>query len=1474
MSERRGTNNNNNTNRIDKHSYIDYNLLLKSAEIPYDYTIHASNKLTHPFTGTGIVLCIPLDAEMYPKGASKFCEFITKGRRGIMPIWALQNWLFTLHITYLRFAASNTRQGSNLPFNIFVETLRSETKEFVENRIWIFQQSEVTADINILKIYNEIKTSATKQFTGKGDLNAMATSTVKHKARTASISVDSLFLATTSAVCLKIHEAMCKGSLAAEDPASPVKVFHPVTQFDKSQCPNPNICVLQRTIGTYITSITPDTDICTFKLDPTLPNMEIYKIHPTDMLPKNFMKKMFPHISVNIEEIDYINSLRKLIAKKQLNEANFAVDLQSTRSRSRNGGSRHEQQERNRNQIFSDGISDMKRMHQHNRTNISEAERDEMDFFGKEDRGDDDYINNADVDVSNNRNDRNDNNSYQGGTSNRATASSLKRSIVVNRLYGAQKKMKSWDELDEEDEERKHVTNDAAHYDSMAKMSRERMADNDMNYSEGDRDSDKDQDDSERRDMEDIEAQAIMRSAEEAFANPISDDMIDTNCGDITKLNIFGDYDQYDDFGALSMLKRRVINLDKVICALFSDEPEQLKQHKRIIESFNIEFYVTHCHSSQSNIAEKKQAIMGHWTANNLESLRPRFKILDPTYDHIISQVAIELISDFGHFESIAFHQVTLFILWVGCMDRFRIELNQHFNALLTGNGGTGKSVLVDKLRANLPPKAIEDIDSRSTCFTAVNSTTISRIQSSDELDISKITNISEAKTLMSRGYVNRVSLNLDGNDSGRTLDNFTYISIGCNIDMTNFTRSDMIQKVGISNMGSVEALLTRYLQIQVNQYNDPVRPLRDTMVAEQVINNSLGAAAFRKRNIWLQCVVSDYWDLVYAKMLAPPNMECFDILMSKYENSLRSHGIPDLNNRTPNLIKLWCQSLVVLSGVIDLFCMPNSLHADRDYEPRLILDIMPICHQQHAVLAFTLFYHAFFPSEFNIVVDLLNSVISDASLTSQKTVEFKDPKQERSADETKAAQKAYIAAEKEKKRSSNVDKFGKKAPLKAVPRVDEFDNESTGAGVGGGNKPRTQWDQVRDVTGGSNPNGNHGGEGSNSAKQPINLAGHQSVQNYQRQIVPQTEASGFYYVCFNECSVRNLAYKLYNEANNPKSTDKNIYITMIPSIPAIASVLEFFSRVKVNSTYFVNRNNSIVPDSEAEKVPMLGVILHGANIYVNYTLLRDDKTFKQLWKIALESSMNCNTLKQKMLVGIPHENYPFYLQSIMFDKNRRPAIIKNPHFISPMTQYISYGTTDNTQLQECHRQEYLSPKHDIDMSCITQAAKKNPNYIERLDLSGIDMPVKELYLYLTSPSIRFYDMWTTGGADRKAIRYPEDCVRLNNQQRLRSLDALDDILVDEVSPAGNDDSQSNPDNLDNIAKMADEWVRQTAEDKNALVSNPNIYVFGNAPDPEPERERDKTPDNINEDARDGAADNFPHFDDDEFIPMDNLSDF
>jgi hypothetical protein len=572
----------------------------------------------------------------------------------------------------------------------------------------------------------------------------------------------------------------------------------------------------------------------------------------------------------------------------------------------------------------------------------------------------------------------------------------------------------------------------------------------------------------------------------------------------------------------------------------------------------------------------------------------------------------------------------------------------------------------------------------------------------------------------------------------------------------------------------------------------------------------------------------------------------------------------------------------VVLSAVIDLFCMPNSLHADKDYEPRLILDIMPICHQQHAVLAFTLFYHAFFPAEFNIVVDLLNSIISDASLTSQKTVEFKDPLVQRSADDTKAAQRAYVAAEKDKKRINQANKKGRP---KGRQQDAESEHESAAAGVGGNNAPatsavrKTMWDAVRDVTGGAiAPQNENGGEGSSkpaapaapAAVAPAAVNGVNLNELQQQQLAVQTEASGFYYVCFNDCSVRNLAYRLSTEANNPKSDGPNIYITMIPSVPAITSVLEFFSRVKVKSTYFVNRNNSIVPDSAREKVSMLGVILHGANIYVNYTLLKDDKTFKQLWKLALEESMNRNTLQQKMLVGVAHENYPFYLQSVMFNKNKRPAIIKNPHFISPVTQLISYGTLDNSKLQECHRQEYLSQKHDIDMSCILQAASKYPDYIERIDVSGSDSTAEQLYLYMTSPSLRFFDMLEASNIEGKAIRYPEDCIQINNQQRLRSADANKDMFIREVE---RDNEEHNPpaqNGLDDLANTVDDWVQQTAVNKEGALKKPGMFAFGNNPDPAPRV--NVSPDYSVHDAG-SDRDNYPQFADDN-IQVEEMSDF
>jgi len=1451
-SSNNDNNNNSNNNGNSNNKKIDYGLLLKSAEIPYDYTIHASRKLKEKFTGTGIVICIPLDAAMYPEGASKFREFRSKGRRGILPMWALQNWLFTLYITYLRFAASNTKRTSELPFSMFVETLRSEKGAFVENRIWIFQKSDTTADVNILKIYNEIKTSSSKQFTGKGDLNAMGTVPGRDKSQSSSFKVDSLYLKTNSAVCLKIHEGMCRGTPAAREPDSPVKVFHPSTQFDKSQQPNPAICSRQRTIGTYITSVDPNNDICTLVLDPELNGTEFYSVHPQDMDPKNFMKKMFPHISVNMKEIEYINSLKILIAKKQLSEQDIGADTYNSRV-SHSRGQRNEHRRRDgdrdrdgdeaprRSHIFSNGISDMKRMHERGRTDISDMERDEMAFVGEShtDAGDDD---------DDDANDRNKGESSTSRSNNNNRKQQRRSNPAPHGEYGTHKKMKSWDEVKRGRAAGGGAENsDAACFDNMANMARQRMFDNNAPDSDGDSDVDirdgsdnSDADSDEQQDMEDIEAEALLQSMNNVFSNTMGDDLIDTNCGDITKLNIGGDYDQFDDFGALSMLKKRVINLNKVIDSLFKDDPDMLQENRRIVEQFNVDFYVAHCHSSQSNISDKKQAIMEYWTANHLSSLRPKFKIHDPTYDHMISQVAIEMIENFGHFESIAFHQVTLFALWVGCMDRFRIELNQHWNALLTGNGGVGKSIVAEKLKANLPPKAVDEVDSRSTCFTAVNVTMTSRLQLGDEFEIGPKDDISRAKSLLSRGYVNRVSLNLGTDDSGRNLDHFSYICVGCAIENTNFTRMDMISKAGFANAGSIDALLTRYLQIQVNQYNDPIKPLRETMVAEQVISPSDEAFACRQRNIWLQSVVSDYWDLVYAKMLPPPNMECFDILMSKYETSLRSHGIPDLNNRTPNLIKLWCQSLVVLSAVIDLFCLPNSLHADHDYEPRLMLDIMPICHQQHAVFAFTLFYHAFFPSEFNTVVDIMNTLITDASKAGQKIVEFKDPKQERSGEETKAAQKAIAAAAEAAAAVGN--SRGKKNGKGKGREPDSMDN---GAGVGtgvraGAGPNKTQWDHVREVVGGAGasnaqPRSSQPAQQHQQQSQPPALDGvavnhyfHKYQQQpFNMQLAAPPEASGFYYVCFNDTSVVKLSQMIYNDARAANDDPDNVNITVIPSVAAIASVLEFFSRVKVWSTRYVNRNNMIVPESTTNKERMLGVIVHGYNVYINYTLLKDDKKFKQLWKIALEESMNRNTLEQKLLVGVPHENFPFYLQSVPFKPVNRTTTFKNPHYINKMTQLINYGTTDNQNLKECHQQEYLSLDYDIDMSCIIQAASKNPSYLDRLDVAGTDVSACDMYLYLTSPSIRFADMWEKTAERGKAIRYPEDNVRINNEERMKSRIKIES---DDIPPSRGDDRYQPPSRFDGPANNTASIVARVALAKHRHIGRSGVFAF-EAPD-------------------------------------------
>jgi hypothetical protein len=101
------------------------------------------------------------------------------------------------------------------------------------------------------------------------------------------------------------------------------------------------------------------------------------------------------------------------------------------------------------------------------------------------------------------------------------------------------------------------------------------------------------------------------------------------------------------------------------------------------------------------------------------------------------------------------------------------------------------------------------------------------------------------------------------------------------------------------------------------------------------------------------------------------------------------------------------------------------------------------------------------------------------------------------------------------------------------------------------------------------------------------------------------------------------------------------------------------------------------------------------------------------------------------------------------------------------------------------------------------------------------------MYLYLTSPSIRFADMWEKTAERGKAIRYPEDNVRINNEERMKSRIKIES---DDIPPSRGDDRYQPPSRFDGPANNTASIVARVALAKHRHIGRSGVFAF-EAPD-------------------------------------------
>jgi hypothetical protein len=762
--------------------------------------------------------------------------------------------------------------------------------------------------------------------------------------------------------------------------------------------------------------------------------------------------------------------------------------------------------------------------------------------------------------------------------------------------------------------------------------------------------------------------------------------------------------------------------------AAATEARRQMHREKNQLAHVLANKYTNFCTSHTSDVSHTATELYKIAISDNLFG-----KMASGDFDVKISDLTLspmtnwEIQTDQGFhtYEKITFHQSKCTFLMVMLGNMFVREQGLHANVVLSGDGASGKSYLATAVRHNIGFNTCIQIASESRQAKMNDETIVDGFRFDDDASMTKYATSGdnqdgELRQLLTSGTLRReVTEYVDGIRRKRTI---VYNWSGCTLGCTNQNQVEILGDTMPGKKTEMAALFSRYITININTIKDSYLSVQSSNASENCSAEfTKQRDAFRGRNILMHILQMQAHHGMHIGWVPKVDMSCFDIVFPAMLTYLDKSGVKmSGSNREAPKVKLYCLERVIRRAIIELFFIPTGLHYHKKYEPRMLMDLMPVCNEEDVFNAFSNFFPNFYPTEIATVVRILRTMAIESLQSRDNTVKYDNPyvdEDERlarirfpevaEAAEADAAASAAANAAAGEHEMRDDDNDSRNESRNERARVANIANNVRG--VGFIRTAAATDDASRKRSNPALPTGER------DPRQP---------RIYDNSIA-KTHMNISYMRFNNYKDAKRLADVVYqlsaNEAERPSHGAVRFCMDMMlnwrvatPSwqVPRSLKKEDF----KIGDVW----RNALLPLTQNPDTEVMRNVLvaHNGNLYVNYALLIENNSYENLCESAIRSVCYKTTIARRVRLAIRHPKYPWLTRVLKIEPTKLERVITNSHFISPAEQLIVTGSSNRTMLDPGQLNPFTRISEEIDFSCLIK-------FFERQNL--VDMPTLQM---------------------------------------------------------------------------------------------------------------------------------------------------
>lgn len=368
------------------------------------------------------------------------------------------------------------------------------------------------------------------------------------------------------------------------------------------------------------------------------------------------------------------------------------------------------------------------------------------------------------------------------------------------------------------------------------------------------------------------------------------------------------------------------------------------------------------------------RAMMAAWTERQLAKMETHVPMLDEVRS-LLQNWMIAFSEGLTRYFRMHFQhvQTTTILFGLGCA--FSRYPQLFINFMVTGNGGTGKSFMLNVISILLC-NTVTRLESESSLSNGLNGYEADCILIIEEQSMHAMAGDVHAnvrKAELTECITRRV-VNVVRPDGTRKQVTYVFVRLGPRVVNTNdsdlHTKSVSTNPFGPDTTAHTEAYKSRFIPLGLEQprSNDATRHMDKEDIDEEMLgNHAEGLYNFISQTMTIHCLRAFYQHLLFVgdknrhPLVPRPNMLACRRVLAQVEDAVRGrHG--SLESRDREHIRKLAIQITIFDAIIKHYLVPGvSPHVNRTFDMTTLLDIAPVCTTEHVLLAFSVKFPSLF---------------------------------------------------------------------------------------------------------------------------------------------------------------------------------------------------------------------------------------------------------------------------------------------------------------------------------------------------------------------------------------------------------------------------------------------------------------------------------------------------------------------------------